>query len=115
MLQSNVSPIARLYIPCQDGQLLLSNPKRLMSALARAMLFAQSQAYEMHFKNQHALVMQGTATFRELKLLPSVEGLTHGVECRESHPPDTDSRLLTLDERLPNQLTAVIPALNQRL
>jgi len=27
-----------------------------MSALARAMLFAQSQAHERHFKNQHALV-----------------------------------------------------------
>ena len=66
-----------------------------MSALALAMLFAQSQAYEMHFKNQHALVVQGTATFRKAKLLPSVEGLTHRVECRQSHPLDTDSRLLT--------------------
>ena len=95
MLQSNVSPTARLYIPCQDRQLLLSNPKRLMPALARAMLFAQSQAYGMHFKNQHALVVQGTATFRESRLLPSVEGLTHREGCRESHPPDTDGRLLT--------------------
>ena len=95
MLQSKVSPTARLYIPCQDGQLLLSNPKRLMSALDRAMLFAQSQAHEMHYRNQHAFVVQGTAKFRKLKLLPSLERLTCRVECRESHRLDTDNRLLT--------------------
>jgi hypothetical protein len=66
-----------------------------MSVLAPAMLFAQSQAHEMHFKNQHVLVVQGTATFRKAKLLPSVEGLTCRVGRRESHPPDTDGRLLT--------------------
>jgi hypothetical protein len=55
----------------------------------------------MHFKTQHALLVQGTATFRKLKLLPSVEGLTCRVECRESHPPDTDSRLLTDTRRSP--------------
>ncbi len=76
MLQSNVSPTARLYIPWQDGQLLLSNPKRLMSALARAVLFALSQANEMHFKTQPAFVVQGTVTVWKSKPLPSVEGLT---------------------------------------
>jgi hypothetical protein len=81
--------------------LLLSNPKRLMSALARTLLFAQSQAHEMHFKTQHALLVQGTATFRKFKLLPCVEGLTCRVECRESHPPDTDSRLLADTRRSP--------------
>jgi hypothetical protein len=95
VLQSNVSPTARLYIACQDGQLLLSNPKRPMSALARARLFAQSQAHEMHFKLQHDLVVQGKVTFRKLKPLPPVEGLIHRVENRECHRPDTDSRLLT--------------------
>ena len=29
------------------------------------------------------------------KRLRSVEGLTHRAERRQSHPPDTDSRLLT--------------------
>jgi hypothetical protein len=60
------------------------------------MLFAQSQPCEMHFRNQHVRVVQGTATFSKSKLLPSVEWLTHRVECREGHPPDTDSRLLTV-------------------
>ena len=86
-----------------------------MSALALAMLFAQSQPYEMHFKNQHVPVVQGTATFRKAKLLPSVEGFTHRAGCRQSHPLDTDSRLLTQDARLPNLLSAAISALNQRL
>ena len=55
----------------------------------------------MHFKIQHALLVQGTATFRQFKHLPSVEGPTCRVECRESHPPDTDSRLLTDTRRSP--------------
>ena len=66
-----------------------------MSTLDRAVLFSQSRPCKVHFKNQHALVVHGTATFRKSKLLPSVEGTTYRVECRECHPPDTDGRLLT--------------------
>jgi hypothetical protein len=49
----------------------------------------------MHFKNQHALIVRGMASISKSKRLPSVEGLTHRAERRESHPPDTDGRLLT--------------------
>jgi hypothetical protein len=69
-------------------------PKRLMSTLDGVMLFAQSQPCEMHFMNQRTC-RAGNGNVLEIKALPSVEGLTHRVECRESHPPDTDSRLLT--------------------
>jgi hypothetical protein len=50
-----------------------------------------------HFKNRHALVLWGTPTFSKSKRLPSVEGLAHRAERPESHPPDTDSRLLTVE------------------
>ena len=66
-----------------------------MSTPDGVMLFAQSQACKMHFKNQHALIVRRKATFSKSKHLRSVEGLTHRAERRESHPPDTDSRLLT--------------------
>jgi len=59
------------------------------------MSFAQSQLYRMHFKNQPSLIVWRKGKVLETKPLPFLEGPTHRAERRESHWPDTDSRLLT--------------------
>ncbi len=49
----------------------------------------------MHFMNQRATSCREEATVSKLKRLSPVETITDGAERRESHRPDTDSRLLT--------------------
>jgi hypothetical protein len=49
----------------------------------------------MHFMNQRATSCREEATVSKPKRLPPVEAMTDGAERWESHPPDTDSRLLT--------------------
>ena len=58
-------------------------------------LFAQSQGWRVHFKNQHAIAVSEAATLPKSRRLRFVEGPTYCAECRGSLPPDTDSRLLT--------------------
>jgi hypothetical protein len=62
-----------------------------MSTPEGVMWFAYSQPCQMHFKNQHALIVQEEVMSSKSKRLRSVEGLTHCPERRESHPADTDS------------------------
>jgi hypothetical protein len=67
-----------------------------MSTPNGVMSFAQSQRYRMHFKNQHAFTVRRKSNVLEIKAFAVLgEGLTHRAERRESHWPDTDSRLLT--------------------
>jgi len=72
-----------------------------MSTLDGVMLFAQSQPCEMHFMNQRALIARGEGNILEIKAFTVRRGLTHYAERRQSHPPDTDSRLLTEMRYLP--------------
>jgi hypothetical protein len=66
----------------------MSTPDTLMS-------FAQSQLYGMHFKNQQVLILREKAISLEIKAFAVRRRADPGAECQESHPPDTDSRLLT--------------------
>jgi hypothetical protein len=66
-----------------------------MSTLDGVMLFGQSQRTKVHFENQRVLFLREKVMSWKSRRLQSVEGLTHCAERRRSHPPDTDSRLLT--------------------
>ncbi len=68
------------------------------------MLFAQSQASKMHFKNQHALVVRDKVMSPKSKCLRSVEGLTHCAERRKSQPPGEMPRRGFVNRRLPGPL-----------
>jgi hypothetical protein len=49
----------------------------------------------VHFENQRALTVQQKAISSKSRPLLFGEELTHRAGRRQSHPPDTDSRLLT--------------------
>jgi len=96
LLQATGSPTARLYIWRQGGHLPLRALQRSMSTPDRVMLlFAKSQLCRVHFKDQHALIVPGRATFLKSKCLPSVDGLSSCTKLRERHLSDTDGRLST--------------------
>jgi hypothetical protein len=75
--------------------LFVSSPQRPLATPNQVVWFAKSQVRVMHFKNQHALMVQQEVMSSKSRRLRSVEGLTPYVERRQSQPPDTDSRLLT--------------------
>src|SRR5579863_4494092 len=78
-----------------------------MSQIEGAMLFAQSRACKMHFKNQHALVVRDRVMSPESKCLRSVEGLTQYAERRKSQPPGEMPRRGFVNRHLPGSLETV--------
>jgi hypothetical protein len=66
VLRARGSPIARLYIWCQDSHLFVSGPQRPMSTLDAVMWFAQLQHCRMHFKNQRALLVRRKGNILEI-------------------------------------------------
>jgi hypothetical protein len=69
----------------------------------------------MHFKNQRAIMVRRKGNVLEIKAF-SLRRRVHSLRgTPESHPPDTDSRLLTELNRSRIVLTAVISTVKQRV
>jgi hypothetical protein len=95
VLRASGSPNTRLCIRCQDSHSFVSSPLRPMSTLDRVMWFAKSRRCRMHFKNQHALMERRKGNVLEIKACTVRRRADSLRGTRQSHPPDTDSRLLT--------------------